>query len=179
MNICKQRHVDKRVYTVAHIFVPHSIFSLLGVRLQGWRVGMRGRNEWDWGAWCEIHKGLINSWKKISLHIYIIYLYTYQHQTTQNTTSSTFSSFCSSWSWEGERGKHYDSTNWKSMFWLYFRFSMMAVSLGDFVKTTFWIITFTTFNVTGFCIPHTYWQGHANYVLHNDGVVHIIGFIPG
>lgn len=49
------------------------------------------------------------------------------------------------------------------------------------VKTTFWIITLTTLKVTGICMPHTYthWQDHANYVLHNDGVVHIIGFILG
>lgn len=34
------------------------------------------------------------------------------------------------------------------------------------------------FKVIGICISHTHWHGHANYVLHGAGVVHVIAFIP-
>jgi hypothetical protein len=38
------------------------IFPCWGDRLQGWGMGMKGEDEWDWGAWYEIHKEPIKSW---------------------------------------------------------------------------------------------------------------------
>ena len=79
---------------------------------------------------------------------------------------------------EKAMGEYYHSTNGKSLCLGFSLNILWRACPRETLETTFWIITLNMFKVIGICISHIHWHGHANYVLHNAGVVHVIAFIP-